>query len=1054
MLPAIIIGIGGTGKWVITDIKKTFLKKGIPQDNVKLLCFDLIDANEVVPVKRLFFNINTGNIEDLMIDYGAGKTPEFYNFGGYWANTIFEIKKGKHKEYASIYEWINEDAESYILSETELHTRGGGGQKRQPTRVSLFLNANEIYERIKDAISEVSRGVSTESPILIFIISSLAGGTGCGTFIDFALMVHTATVKIGRPITSITPIGIFLLPQGFEGIRLDEQMRTLTACNCFAAFRELHRLTFIYDNKVEYQTGLKANFGDTRIFDVVYLIDGTTVAGESGSKVPHYSGTCPAMADFVLYYINENTSPQSTLRNLVTIIGSEIKKNEDSPMDAQIFSTFGIYECILDINEIKKSFGHKIEKNVLEYFITQKRAISIYEEIQKNFLKLSSFQGRKIVIREKKIIEIEQQHEFSNTPFNTKLVTSLLGESPFSFNDRNLIEAINLNAPDAVSLPLIDFSQIDTGSFFRRISFEKVKEEADGLKNDLLNILEQNLDKLKNKHEEKFKEYLQNYLLSEILDVEDRQGSLLHAFDFLDALSKIYEKVENILKEKKDELKLQEALEKSNDNLTSYIDGKKKKEYVAELENNTRIIQLSKLIQVSISIAQIYKLLCNNYKEKVKEWIETFKKGISKVEDSLSKLQKVRWDERNIKVHKYVTNPDDNTEDKLYRLIIGIDTPDPNNPIEVQINKRLPHINLNEICCKFNWGFENEELECFLSEEYKPMDVFKENWLIWNYNFINNLIEKGELKQLDNISIMDILALKKVDPKAFGEELNRNSSPFVAYDQTAQYAGEKGEGSVRVPSQWHHYHLVRPSDPPGRDFADQLKDFLNKNRIQEKPGYNDIHKIIIFKCENYIKPKGFVNLQTTEIDYRKGVTKNSPAPLHVLPGERNAAKYEEKFPEILLEEPRCFHPKVVRLLDSKEIGTFLYAYTFYEQGRLPFHVEVKDGKEQFYCKSGEGEKNKGEDKEFLGPVDDPIKTAHHFLFNPEPRTIKTRNTLKKAVDNFLNEKLKNRDEFLKEIQNAYEKIIIERDNKSANEDFKRLQKIFLALEKEKFSKTK
>jgi len=141
MLPAIVIGIGGTGKWVVTHLKHDIMaaNEGQIPDNVALLSFDLAAQESPVTIEILTFKFDEGRKDHFTLDFSQG-SDEFRNFSGYWAKPIFSIAQGQGSEYPYIYQWLKkDDAGIYKLSRGELDNIGGVGQKRQGSRASLFL---------------------------------------------------------------------------------------------------------------------------------------------------------------------------------------------------------------------------------------------------------------------------------------------------------------------------------------------------------------------------------------------------------------------------------------------------------------------------------------------------------------------------------------------------------------------------------------------------------------------------------------------------------------------------------------------------------------------------------------------------------------------------------------------------------------------------------------------------------------------------------------------------------------------------------------------------
>jgi hypothetical protein len=156
MLPAIVIGIGGTGKWVVTHLKHDIIaaNEGQLPDNVALLSFDLA-AQETPAIEILKFKFNEGKKDHFMIDFSQN-SKEFHNFSGFWARPIFSIAQGQGSGYPYINQWLREDdAKAYNLSRGELDNTGGVGQKRQGSRASLFLGVKDVNTMLTSAINRM-----------------------------------------------------------------------------------------------------------------------------------------------------------------------------------------------------------------------------------------------------------------------------------------------------------------------------------------------------------------------------------------------------------------------------------------------------------------------------------------------------------------------------------------------------------------------------------------------------------------------------------------------------------------------------------------------------------------------------------------------------------------------------------------------------------------------------------------------------------------------------------------------------------------------------------
>jgi hypothetical protein len=922
MLPSVVIGLGGTGKWVLTDLKKSILEvnDGVMPDNVVLLAFDL-EGQGTPSTERLVFNFKEGKAEKFALDYSSENTPEFYNFSGFWAKPIFDIKEGNGNQHEFIYRWLKEDdAESYALGGSELHSKEGAGQRRQTSRVSLFLHSDNIYQKIYQAVLKVGEALRGQT-MQIFVVASLAGGTGCGTFIDISYLIYKSVIEKGIEATPKYLYGFFILPRGFEAIAPTSKDRQLMESNCFAAFRELQRFMAVTNITIDFSNTLRGiGTGDVRLFDICYLIDGSRVAGESGSKFKHYESTCPALADFILLHMTEGMAPTTENRNLVTHIGGQIQSAED-PSEAQIYSTFGIYTYIFDVEEVKKTFAHRLASQVLSHFLdaSPKGETEIKSEVQ-DFMKNQA-----------------------NTPFNREFVGYLL-EHPGAIRPLKnvLFNYIRFGIRDEdMLLPPLQLSDIPTRSLLHGIPFDQVKRTAQaridaniGGEGDVASPRSSVgrsyygvLNYYHQAHQEKFKRFLKEEVIG-ILHQDYGRGGLDHASKFLCLLASAYERFIQLISEAYEKEQVEDKINQANDNMNKCEKNTDQKGYLKAAATFAEHRQHQLVMSYVIKIAQSHRDLCKDFQQQILDWIGTFKLGLEHVQRASREHYSVRIDKMGIKVREYVTQPDDQWENRLYDLILG--RAQPKDEIETVLNKKLPHPDLSAVYGNFRWMFDHpdagpDKLTCTLPDEFLPLRELRERPILWNYNFVNNFLEKGQFHALSNLSIMDILAWKRVNPDKFVEEIMTKASPLAEVSLVEQQRGALGEGDQRVTANWTKTFAKWTVDEPGRSFAQGLE-----AKFEDRPpGYDNPHRIIQYQARHFIRMRGFINLLNTERAYRQNQKKKKREPVHVFLAEKNAAKYEEKLEEILNEKIRCLHPVVVNLLEYEEwVKDFTFAVVY------------------------------------------------------------------------------------------------------------------------------
>lgn len=302
--PALVIGLGGTGVKTLRIIKKMseqpggeelarmihnkeFVLYGIDTDpdtfksSVKIATKVMYDRSELpagmhdaavlLPKIDEHCHIKTSDIINAM-ETVEGELRHRRD------NPKF-AQDGKALEHAAIADWypFNTDPKSPTVG-LGFDSRKGAGQYRFVGRVGLFLEARDIYADLRRLVSRVhsaalERGVQAE----VYVVCSLAGGTGGGMFWDIGFMLSS----IAR---DLMVSGCFLLPDAFA--RVDSAGRI--EANAYAALKELShyknwRMSTPYVATYplgQSQKRFKAEAGDPSAFDLVYLFDGAKKSGD------------------------------------------------------------------------------------------------------------------------------------------------------------------------------------------------------------------------------------------------------------------------------------------------------------------------------------------------------------------------------------------------------------------------------------------------------------------------------------------------------------------------------------------------------------------------------------------------------------------------------------------------------------------------------------------------------------------------------------------------------------------------------------------------------
>lgn len=364
--PAIVIGLGGTGQWVLTFLKKELLEIGggtLPS-GVKLLAFDT--------TTRTTATTGQTSKRDKDEDIRAGSVrlidgKEYIPIGDNVGALASEIAAGKHSHL----QWF--PAKSFLskLPPAAFNTKEGSGQIRQMGRISLFrdlaaFQRSEILSRLRAAMQDLQGKVSRDMQLEIIIVGSLAGGTGAGMLVDLAYLVRAQAAKMVA--NNYVVRGFFVLPRAFTAGGLGEGRDMLA--RSFAAWRELDRFMIVSErfglrqiNYHETNQDLRIRL-DRRAYDVSYMVDPARQTVNSLDNVRAEEGLFPGLAHVVSAILDEKAGKEYT-EFVTTNLAGKLAQLPRRPYH----STVGSYTLKVPVYYAEEKFSHQLALDVLREFL-------------------------------------------------------------------------------------------------------------------------------------------------------------------------------------------------------------------------------------------------------------------------------------------------------------------------------------------------------------------------------------------------------------------------------------------------------------------------------------------------------------------------------------------------------------------------------------------------------------------------------------------------------------------------------------------------------------
>lgn len=270
--PTLVIGLGGSGTNVVRYTKRRFLKTWRAGEQGDFT--DLPAALQVLAVDTEPL-VNPSDEEPLY-------SHEFAFLGKFDATRLVQNRRN-HAPYLDWWQWDPNDLPlGYI--------HNGARQLRPIGRLAFFRNYVTFKTLMVDKLRATRQLASIQEaeergfPVaadhqLIYIVSSLCGGTGAGMFLDVA---HRVRQEVG---SNADIVGIFLMPSTFESeIRSDLQRRRIQA-NAYAALKELNHFHENQDFRALYPSEkLPMPTTQYRAFDRIFLVERTNADGRTLSS--------------------------------------------------------------------------------------------------------------------------------------------------------------------------------------------------------------------------------------------------------------------------------------------------------------------------------------------------------------------------------------------------------------------------------------------------------------------------------------------------------------------------------------------------------------------------------------------------------------------------------------------------------------------------------------------------------------------------------------------------------------------------------------------------
>lgn len=372
--PGLIVGLGGTGQWVLTWLKRDLLlsNNGKMPDNVRLLSIDTATRLEAGTerVSASGTKEEGAEVGDVALEGG-----EFIYIGGDARPLAVEVSQ---REWPQIGQWFQAQKWLATQAPATFVLDDGAGRIRQFGRLAVYKDiigqeaGSEVWRSFRAALESVRATISYDRKLEVFVVGSFAGGTGSGMFLDVALILRMLAQEAG--IHHVLR-GFFALPSVFTNAPdADMQART------FAAWRELNRFMVVNPDfpmpLIEYVQN-NPSFRirpDQRIFDACYLVDGKR-KGQPLAEEAKY-GVFPMMAEVISAILDEKAGTAYT-QWIFTNLAPEYAKRPDTPM----YSAVGAYTVQVPAHFVQEISSHQFGQEILLQLLKPRQEQDKYERL-------------------------------------------------------------------------------------------------------------------------------------------------------------------------------------------------------------------------------------------------------------------------------------------------------------------------------------------------------------------------------------------------------------------------------------------------------------------------------------------------------------------------------------------------------------------------------------------------------------------------------------------------------------------------------------------------
>ncbi len=374
--PTVLIGLGGTGKEVLRRLRRMFYEKyrmpGLPV--MEFLWFD-------TDIRNIDITRKETDLLDRRIDFSAREMVD-----GRVGPQALEGYRNNRGMYPHIWSWFPDELDA--LPSTAITQ--GAGQIRPCGRLAFFHHYAKLRDEIQSKIDRVqTEDAKTEMKRLfpdydadsndleIVLVTSIAGGTGSGSFIDMGFLCRDLA-------PDAVTTAYLALPSVFDEVVSNRQT---TRANGFAAIKELeHYMKPHFDAQ-----GRDGSHHTTHTFEwdgrprsvpappfsTVYLLDDRNFAG---ARVKDFTDVFQMAAEFLLLDFDQTrfaTDKRSVRSNMEQFLQELATYKNDHYVQyfPCRYASFGLSQMEINQPRLANAASNRFAQYLVDFIIAEDKTI-------------------------------------------------------------------------------------------------------------------------------------------------------------------------------------------------------------------------------------------------------------------------------------------------------------------------------------------------------------------------------------------------------------------------------------------------------------------------------------------------------------------------------------------------------------------------------------------------------------------------------------------------------------------------------------------------------